>query len=302
MKLSVNEIAFLSEAYREKTPLSIFANIGVRPDGSEKKSLEDKNIYLNGNLSPEAKMFDIAAKAERCARIAVKDSSCVVEKYVYRKGENRLLVENDAGELLFRMPEGWSDTLSELSEFTGISRIKRGSFEVFLSQEQLMVLLAVIDIVRMNALNSFIADSAGKGPVSYSDIVAHLGNPWKNSLVHMLKKNYNFSAPETGKIKSLLDVLSEKGCLTFEKGLLLQPEYALFAEGFLIPDAVVIMEAFSLDDQGAVISGSALGVCAGIKDIASFIFSPEGVEFSSISGMQLMQMVENFLNCPDISG
>ena len=81
----------------------------------------------------------------------------------------------------------------------------------------------------------------------------------------------------------------------------LQPEYSVFAKTFLIPDTVVIMEAFNADEHGRVTTGAALCICAGVKDIASFIFCPEGIELSSISGMQLMQMVENFLNCPDIA-
>lgn len=303
MKLTVNEIAFLSGAYRERSPLSLFANVSARQDGTEEKSLGKKGVYVNGILSPHAKeMLDIAAGAEKCVRIAVKDSSCVVEKYVYRKGEKKLLVENDAGDLLFSIPEGWSATLAELSEFTGISRIKRSSVEILLPAEEMMVLLAVIDIARTNTLNSYIGKNVENGPIAYADVVQYMENPRTNSFVNMLKKNYNYPVPEAGKVGALLGRLSEMGCIRFENGCSLQAEYAVFANSFLIPDTVVIMEAFNADEHGRVTSGAALCVCAGVKDIASFIFSPEGIEFSSISGMQLMQMVENFLNCPDITG
>lgn len=303
MKLTINEIAFLAGAYREKSPLSLFANIDARLDGTEEKSLVKKGVYIDGGLSPQAKeMLDVAAGAGRCARVALKDNSCMVEKYVYRDGEKIVLVENDGGDLLFSVPDGWSKTLSEISEFTGISRIKSSSIEVLLPVEQMMALLAVIDLSRKNALNSYIGNNVENGPIAYTDIVRHLENPGKNSFVHMLKKNYNFSVPEAGEVGALLGGLSDKGCIRLENGCSLQAEYAVFANSFLIPETVVIMEAFNADEHGRVTSGATLCVCAGVKDIASFIFSPEGIELSSISGMQLMQMVENFLNCPDIAG
>ncbi len=303
MKLTANEIAFLSGKYSERTPLSLFANIAAQQDGSEAKSLAQKGVLANGALSPQAKeMLDIAASADRCARVVLKDSFCVLEKYAYRAGERVLLVENDVGDLLFSVPESWSKTMSEFSEFIGVSRIKNASFEIMLPADRMMVLLALIDLSRKRALNAYLGHQVADASITYDDIVRHLQEPGANSFVNMLRTNYNYDVPETEDVKTFLDELAGRGCIKSGNGYLLEGKYAVFANSFLIPETVVTMEAFSIDREGRIITGAALGVSAGVKDIVSFIFVPEGIELSSISGMQLLQMIENFLNCPDLTG
>lgn len=119
-------------------------------------------------------------------------------------------MENDGGELLFSMPEGWGRTLSEISEFTGISRIKSSSIEILLPVDKMMTLLAVIDLTRKIALSSYIGNDSENRPIAYADIVRHMGNPGANSFVHMLKKNYNYPVPEAGKVGSILRELRKK--------------------------------------------------------------------------------------------
>lgn len=302
MKLSTQEIAFLSRYYTEKTQLSLFANLNTSLDGTEEKSLAEKGVLKDGILSPKAKeILDILAVARRSSRIVLKDSSCVVEKYAYRIDDEIVLVENDSGDLLFSIPQDLSKTISEISEFTGMSRIKTANAEALLPSEELVVLLSMVDLFRKNALNSYLDNSKIKPDVQFLDIVKQLDQPMPNSIVQMLKKNYNYSVPNAERTKDILEKLIERNYVINKKGYELNDEYAVFASNFLIPETIVMMEMFNLNMKDEVVGASALCVCAGIKDIVAFIFSSDEIELSSISGMQLLQMTENFLSCPDFT-
>lgn len=302
MKLSTKEIAYLSAIYMKKTQLSLFANINNPLDGTEEKSLAEKGVYKDGALSQAAKeVLDIVAGARICSRIVLKDSFCVVEKYAYRADEKVVLVENDAGDLLFSVPQSLSQTMSELSEFIGISRIKSVNMEALLAPEEMMVLLAMVDLYRRNAFGSYMNSLKTKAEVQFSDIVKQLDQPMPNSLVQMLKNNYHYTVPHSERTKEILEKLIGERYIINNKAYELTDVYAAFASNFLIPETIVMMETYNLNMNDEVVSASALCVCAGIKDIASFIFSKDEVELTSISGMQLLQMTENFLSCPDIT-
>lgn len=302
MTLSTNEIVFLSGMYPEKTQLSLFSNIKTALDGTEEESLIGKGVYLDKVLSPAAeKILGVAAGARRYSRIVLKNGFCVLEKYVYKKDDESILVENDAGELLLSIAENFSETVSEFSEFTGISRIKSSNMQALMTSAEIMVFLAIMDLHRKVALEAYLGYSETNSGFRFSDIVSQLDNAMKNSLVQMMKKNYNYIAPHTEMIEDILGKFINENYVVSNKGYELADEYAVFADNFLIPDTLVVMEMFNLDENDQILSASALCIGAGTNNIACFIFSKDEVEISSISAMQLLQMIENFLGCPEIT-
>ena len=72
------------------------------------------------------------------------------------------------------------------------------------------------------------------------------------------------------------------------------------ATSVLIPQTIVILEAFQIDEKGEVITAGALCLSSGIKDAISFIFAGDEIEMASITGSYLLEIIENFLNCPDL--
>lgn len=302
MKLTISEIAFLSGVAIEKTQLGLFENISVDLDGTEEISLAEKDVYRNGVLSPSAKeILDIVSGARRSSRIMLKDNYCAIEKYTYRNDNKIILVENDDADLFFSMPQDFTETLSELSEFTGMSRIKAVDIEVLLPVFEMMVLLAVIDLYRSSVLSLYLDSSKTMPEIHFADIVGQLNQPMSNSLVQMLKKNYNYDIPQPEITSGILEKLIQEEHLSNGYGFKLSDKLSAFATNFMIPETIVAMEAFSLNEKNEIVSASALGVCAGVKDIAYFIMSGDEIELSSISSMQLLQMIESFLSCPDLA-
>lgn len=301
MKLTTSEITFLARQFSDKTPISLLSSINDSSSGMEEKSLKEKDVLTENGLSREAAgILQTVAGATRCARVVLRDNFSILEKYTYRKDDTLVLVENDGGEMLFSSPENLSDTVSEYSEYTGMSTIRTTGIQALLPQDSLLVLLATFDLYRRDSLLSYMGQEA-QTEVSESLIIKQLETPVPNSLVQMLKKNYGCPVPQPSSIPSILDKIRQAGYITVDKNVSLSAEYAVFARSLLIPECTAVMEVLNLTSANEIVSTSALAVCAGVKDIASFIFTSEGVELSAVSGMQLLQIMENFLVCPDIT-
>lgn len=300
MKLTPKEISFLAQQM-DATEISLFKNINATLDGTEKKSLEEKKVFKNGIFSEEAEeILSIVANADKCTRFILKDKFCIIEKYTYKTNDKVVLVENANGELLFSIPENFNQTIQEISEFTGTSIIKSADIEVLLTSDEMLFFLAMIDIYRKNALRNYIEQAAEHNHILLSEIKEQMMHPTKNSLVQMIKNNYNYSEPVEENIDGIVKQLILKGCMDEKSNYTLINEYAAFANNFLIPDTIILTEVFNLDENNRIQVAGGLCVCAGLKDIMSFIFGDDEIEISSLTGSQMLQMIENFLKCPQI--
>jgi hypothetical protein len=302
MILSTNEIAFLSGYYTDKTQLSLFANIDATLDGTEEKSLIEKDVCLDGFLSPTARsVLDIVAGARKYSRISLNNRFCELEKCTFKKDDSIVLVEVNEDEMTFSSSENLTGTISEFSEFIGSSRIKSADLEVFMTVAETMVFFAIMDLHRKAALYSYLGYTKSNPGLQFSDIVNQVNNPMKNSLVQIIRTNYNYAMPQKELIGDILGKFVKEKYIVFNKGYELVDQFAVFANGFLIPETIITMELCNMDMNDQFIGFTALCIYAGIKDIVSLIFSKDGVEISSISTQQLLKMIENFLNCPDIT-
>ena len=182
-----------------------------------------------------------------------------------------------------------------------MSMLKTVNIEVLLTKEETLVLLAMVDIYRKNALLAYAGQTTPPAAVWIKDILGQLKTPTQNSLVQMLKHNYRYPEPPAAKTQGLLDSLIAKGCVDFQDGYSLTGEYDVFANNFLIPDTILMLEVFNINQNNEVVVAGGLGVCAGIRDIAFFIFGDEVIELSAVSGRQMLQMTEKFIGCPDIT-
>lgn len=301
MKLTTKEITFLASTFEEVTPISLFSNINEALDETEQIRLEQKGVYKDGKLADATKeMFEIVAKAKKCTRIIMKDNFCVVEKYAYKVDDKIVIVENDRGEMLFSIPEKFEKAVSEISEFVGLCKLKSSDFEVLLTNEELLVLFGIIDIYRKNGMLSYIGQEEIEETVSVEEILKQLSEPIKNSMITMLKNNFSKGVLTTDAVIGILEKLVTKECLSFEDGYSLTIEYDIFAKSFLIPETTLMLDTLNIDDNNEIVISSCLCISAGIRDIVSFIFNKDDIEVSTLSGSQLVQLAENYLNCPDI--
>lgn len=302
MELTKGEIAFLAGQFPEKTIVSLFSNIRADTTGAEAESLEKKGLTRGGVLIEGAReLLEVIAGASNSARILLQDQFAFVEKYVFRHGKKYALVESN-GEILALNPLMDMDrVLLELTEFTGISRLKTVDLEIALLPEEMLVLLALVDIYRKNTLLFHAGEAELIGSAKLLQIARVLQSPEDNSFVRILIKNYGYPVPPEAGAEEILKKLVAKGYLGAEKGYHLREELEAFARNSLIPGTLLLTEALQADPSGGVAVGGGLAVVSGHRDIAYFILENDMVELSTPSGRQLMDILEKFLNCPDLA-
>ncbi|WP_276661713.1 hypothetical protein [Syntrophomonas wolfei] len=61
-----------------------------------------------------------------------------------------------------------------------------------------------------------------------------------------------------------------------------------------------MLETFNHTEGQELAGAGVLCLWAGMREIVSLVFQEEATEITSISGRQLLKMMEDFLNCPDV--
>jgi hypothetical protein len=301
MKLTTKEISYLAMAFTDRTPISLFSNINDTPDGSEYQSLTDKGIIKGGEYNPEALeiLFQIA-KPERCTRLIIQTDFFIIEKYTYKDGDKLLLAENNHGEIEFKKIDSLKDVISSLSEIFGMSTIKTADISISLKSDEMLVLLAMIDIYRKNALLAYAGQRTFKAAVSVQDIADALKSGIQNSIAQIIVRDYHYAAPAADSIEEILAALIEKKCVSFDDGYKLDKNYELLASNFLIPESTILLETFNISETGKLASSGGLYLTAGIHDIISLMFNEDIIQLVSLSGWQMLAIFEDLMKCPDI--
>lgn len=302
MRLNKKEMSFLAKTFPNSNPLSLFSGTDTATalKGDEQNTLEEKGVLAGGKLTQKAgKLLSAAENPQRCTRLVLKDGSYFIEKYAYKTGDAYTLAENDGGEVLLSPQEKLDEALFQLSQWIGMSDLKTFDLNTVLSGDELLVFLAIVDIRRADVLLSYLGRETQK-EISFAQIRQQLDQPEPGSLTRILTGNYNYSVPKIEDTKAILDRLTTKKIAVFNGGYSLLSSYEEFAEKFLIPQTVVMLEAFNLTEENEIVGAGVLCVCAGMREIVSIVFREGAVEFTSISGRQLLKMMEDFLNCPDV--
>lgn len=300
MNISTSEISFLSELFPQSNKLSIFSNIKESVKGDEKDNLEKKGLLVEGKLSASANaILNILVTPNQSTRFVLRDSDCIIEKYSYKANDLLVISEVGVNELILSTEEKLEEILYTLSNWVGVSDIKSFDIQTELSYMESIVLMAIVDVYRQNALSQYLGQQVSVS-IAFSQIREQLEKPKPNSLVRMLINNYNFEIPALEKTKPILDILIQKNFIVFEKGFGLKEKYEDFAKNFLIPKTIIMMETFNLLENNEITGASVLALCAGLHEIITFSFNNQGIELCSISANQLMKMSEDFLRCPQI--
>lgn len=300
MRLTKNELSYLGEIYHNTNPLALFASIRETLHGDEEKTLEGKGVLKGGKPAAEVqKLLGAAADPQRCTRLVLKDGTYFIEKYAYKSKDTFTLAENDGGDLIFSPQQQLDEIIFQLSQWVGISDFKTFDIQATLPNDELLVFFAMADIRRENELLSYLGKEANN-KITFARIREQLDRPKNGSLTSILTGHYNFPVPGAEDTKKLLDKLNAKKITDFKSGYSLMGAYEELAGKFLIPQAVVMLETFNLTDSKEVLGAGVLCIWAGMREIISLVFREGEVEIASISGRQLLQMIEDFLRCPEV--
>lgn len=304
MKLTLKEIVYLKNVYKDATPLSLISNLTAVPDGTEGLTLAEKGV-LKADAASEAaqKPLDLLAHPRTCSRIVLKNPFCTIEKYVYRKGEERLLVENSNGEMEMTLMSTESPVQFELAQWIGATSIKTVDFSVTLQFDELLCFMSILDFHRKNVLRGYLGEQSLKD--SLSDVTLYkqmkydaAASPNESvSLIHAIIKNYGMALPSAEGMKKALEGLLSKGVITSTQVISLKDNYKLFAQYFLIPDALLMLEALKLQSDGSLAVANSLAFGSGVLSWLLINFSEKEAEIVSMSSVELLEGVRQHLLC-----
>ena len=324
MRLTMDEMAIVAEHFPKAggNPLGFFANVKGLPGekrGAAEASLGEKGVLRDGALVGTAgDLLGVLADPEQCTRLVLRTETLVVEKYSYKKGDVKVLLENQMGELAVGAAGDFTGALMEVAQMVGMSDIKGVEVAGAFRKPELMVVLAMVDVVRMRAMAGYwgaAGTDAASGAVSFEaageiislgEIQQLLDAPMKNTFVKMMAANYNFSGPEggAGGLRKTLKQLEEGGLVSPAPGMqdtwILAEAYTLLGRSFLVTQSVTILETVARKADGSLLSSGTLFVNAGIHDILVFLFDAEEVQISTLSCRAMLDMIKYYLECPEL--
>lgn len=300
MKLSMKEIAYLAGHFPDATTISLFRTVRAELQGDEADTLEKKGVLQNGMLSEKAKpTLEILAVARQAARLVVRDGLTVLEAYAYRVDDTIALVENQGAEAEIRLLEDFTEIGYEVAQYIGTSARKTTGIEAAFPEAEAMALLALIDVYRHWTLRSYLGEEVSDA-VSLKEIRQQGNAAGDSSLVDLFRTSFGYESPEGDALPAALDALVRKGVATNEGGYRLSAEFALFAKSFLVPATSLLVESFSIDSEGVLVVGGGMGLSAGVCDHVFFLVDEAEMEMKAMAGLELLQMIEGFLACPEL--
>lgn len=298
MKLTKNELVYLSDFYPEASSISLLSTLKTEKNGKEEESLKNKGILVDGKLSKEAKeVFDVVAGANHASRLLVRDGLTYLEKYTYRVGETIVVVENEGEEMDLNILEDLATIGFDVSQYVGLSSRKTTGIEIMFSIEETMAFFVLVDLYREYSLKSYLGEDVPDA-VSLEAMKNHMDKRGDSSLVDLFRVNFGYQTPDS--LEKTLESLVDKEYLTKEKDYRLAGEYALFAKSFLIPGVMILIESFSIAPDQTLLVGGGMGLVAGVCDQCFILADQEEVEVKAVAGLEMVQTLEGFLLCPEL--
>lgn len=300
MKLSTNEVVFLRKYFEDLSPISLMANLGTVLNGTEELSLMEKGILIEGKLDSGAEVIlETIAYPTTCSRMVLTNNFCLIEKYAYKLEQQRVLVENNDGMLEVSIFEDEAPIQMELSQWVGASNVKTADCSATISYQEVLPFFALVDYYRGIGLRTYLGEVAQKNSTTSKQLVQLMENPMPNSLVRAMQKNYAMPPMAMAETENALKKLAERGVVSNQNGIELASNYLLFAENFLIPETLIMLETLNLLNDGSIKAANSLAFGAGLRDWIGLTFGSEDVELETLTSVQLLQSVALYLGCPE---
>lgn len=299
MKLTLNEIGYLSKIFQKKNAIGLLSNINVEPKGDEQSTLTKKGFFENGKFAPGVEEFlQIISEPERCCRVLVQSGYVFVEKYSYWKDGKLVLAENDAGEVLFSFPEDMKKVVHQFINLFGGSNLKTTTFAQSFSKEELFTFFALVDLCRKDTLEAYLKGTSAAEAFTLEQVAQQIEKPLKTDFVAILRSNYKQVAPFD--LRQSLSKLQEKGLIELKDSIQLSQITQLVARNVLLIHSITLAEVFNLKENTLAVLSLVFLNCS-VYDILRFQFLEKEVLVSTVSARDEIQELELAMGCPDIS-
>lgn len=310
MNITAKELAYIGKWYEGLSPISLLNPLTVGEEGSELFSLMEKEIIQEDEIARAYRpLVDILANARQSTKLSVKDRFGEMEIYTCRSEKGLVKVSYEAQGMEVSAENTFHSVIEALKEMVGSASVKGTAIDEVFSHGELLVLFAFLDIYRELGLKSYLGDEIDVRGLTAYEVFNGLKKEAGNPLTGLLSTHLQIPVPEMWTFSDLLEKLIEKGCLT--KGADVADEnqsstyeltdaYAKLASSFLIPETLIALEQLGYNDEGQLIRGYSLCIGAGHRDLLIIALGEEDAELATISGAELLLLIENMLSCPSL--
>jgi len=298
MKLTLEEISYLSKIFPHKNAIGLLSNVNAPLKGNEQETLTKKGFLENDKFAPGIEEFlAIVAQPERVCRLVVQSGYLFVEKYSYRKKDKLVLVENENRDILLSVPDDLKRVVHQMIDLFGGSNLKTVDFSQKFSKNELFTFFAVVDLYRKDTLRAYLNETSTTESFTLEQIAQQLEKPSSTDLVAMLKANYKqltlFDLNEP------LSELRKRGLI--EKGgstkFTLVP--MLLARNSLFVRSITLLEILALK-QDVLSVLSVLFFNFSVHDVLRLQFLKDEVLVESVAARDQIQEIELAMACPEI--
>lgn len=308
MKVTAKELAYIGKWYEGLSPISLLNPLAVEGGESELFSLMEKEIIQEDEVGkPYRPLLDIMANAQQSTKLSVKDRFGDMEIYTCRSENGLVMVSYDQDGMEVSLENTFQGVINDLKERVGSASVKSTPIDEVFTHGELLVLFAFLDLYRELGLKSYLGEEIEVRGLNAYEVFNGLKKEKGNPLTSLLSTHLQIPVPEMWIFSDLLEQLIEKGCLVKGEDMAdenlsatyeLTEGYAKLASGFLIPETLIALEQLGFSDEGQLTRAYSLCIGAGHRDLLIIALGEEDAELATVSGSELLLLIENLLSCP----
>ncbi|WP_448536315.1 hypothetical protein [Pseudothermotoga sp.] len=298
MKLTLEEISYLSKIFPHKNAIGLLSNVNAPLKGNEQETLTKKGFLENDKFVPGIEEFlEIVAEPERVCRLVIQSGYLFVEKYSYRKKDKLVLVENENRDILLSVPDDLKRVVHQMIDLFGGSNLKTVDFSQKFSKNELFTFFAIVDLYRKDTLRAYLNETSTTESFTLEQIAQQLEKPSSTDLVAMLKANYKqltlFDLNEP------LSELRKRGLIEKEGSTKFTLVPMLLARNSLFVRSITLLEILALK-QDVLSVLSVLFFNFSVHDVLRLQFLKDETLVESVAARDQIQEIELAMACPEI--
>lgn len=298
MKLTLEEISYLSKIFPHKNAIGLLSNVNAPLKGNEQETLTKKGFLENDKFAPGIEEFlAIVAQPERVCRLVVQSGYLFVEKYSYRKKDKLVLVENENRDILLSVPDDLKRVVHQMIDLFGGSNLKTVDFSQKFSKNELFTFFAVVDLYRKDTLRAYLNETSTTESFTLEQIAQQLEKPSSTDLVAMLKANYK--QLRLFDLNEPLSELRKRGLIEKEGSTKFTLVPMLLARNSLFVRSITLLEILALK-QDVLSVLSVLFLNFSVHDVLRLQFLKDEILVESVAARDQIQEIELAMACPEI--
>lgn len=294
----------LNQIIGDKNSLSILSNYDSKDMSEEDKSfLQEKAIIDSDNNIIEKENFDILANPDSLVKFMLTGGASKYEHTVsYNDKKDKMVSFSEAPDYFMIDDETKiQDILNTIQNFIGKSNLKSVSFEQKFSEEEAIVIAAMLDLERRTTLRTFVDE------LPYTNNKYGVNMVWRT--IHSSSKNIQWLvyciSEVIGKeisigqdqVKEVLEELKEKTIVTEQYGQYqLTSSLSQLANRMVIIDNVMSVEVLGTRDNKDKTSAGFTCLQSGVHDILLFDYDGQDVLTKTVSSEVLLENIERLFN------